>query len=554
MAYKWNIISEAYNIPEVLLAIVKQKGITSSEIKEFIKKDSAPHDPFLLTNMDKICFKIKKYIDENKKLVIVGDYDCDGITATAVLFLGLKNLNANVEWILPDRFKDGYGLSKNLIDKAKDMNADVIITVDNGIAAKDAIELAKSMGIDVLVTDHHQPKKEEIPDALIINPQIDDNYPFKGICGCMVAFKLVLALTPNIEIENEELYNELVCLSTIATIADMMPLLDENRYYVKKGLNLIQSTQNIGLKTLISNMNLKKQIMSDDIAFFIAPCINASGRLESPEIALNLLLSDDEVTASKFADKLIKLNNERKRIQKEVLDSLEIDDDEKVIILKLENVGHGILGIIAGQVVEKYQRPCFALGYDPQNKKLSGSGRSVADYNIFSVVERNSHILSGGGHEAACGVKLSEDNLEEFKRLFFDDFMKWMTNNNIEEICPVIDITALLHLNIINKKLIETIDKLQPFGQKNLEPIFASKNLEVESFKIVGQNLNTIQMTLLEGESKIKAVGFNSVKDEYEKLGNPKFIDIVYTLGLNEWPKNVFTPQLKLKDIKISNN
>jgi len=552
MNYQWNILNRSNNAKEVLTGIRDWKKIPEGKMREFIDCNITPHDPFLLTNMEKAVARIKEAMDKNEKICIIGDYDADGITGTSALYIGLRSIFTNVIWQVPDRFKDGYGMNKRLVDVAYNDDCKLIVTVDNGIAAKEVIEYANSLGLDIVVTDHHQVKQYGIPTEITVDPHIDDNYPFKSICGCMVAFKLIQALIPDLEFSNIDLYRELLAITTIGTITDVMDLVDENRFYVKQGLNCLAFTKNIGLRVLLEKLGLyKKDLKSDDIGYTIGPCLNATGRLESPDIAVNLLLCDDPAEADKLADKIIKLNEKRKDLQKEALDSLVVNDDEKFIVAVMEDIGHGLLGIIAGQIADKYKRPCFVLGGNKEKGKLSGSGRSIYTYNIFKIIEENGDIIvSGGGHTAACGVEINYDDLEEFKKRCNNNFSEWMQNATEEDLTPTLDIVSEIDLGLVNERLISNIDKLKPYGNGNEEPIFASLNLKVESFKVVGKNLNTIQFTFSDGHSEIKAVGFRSIKEKFEELGEPSVVDVAFTIALNEWPKGKFTPQLLVKDIR----
>lgn len=555
MDYNWNVLYNAKSLKEILNNILKWKNIPKDKVREFINFNINPHDPYLLTNMDHAVEKIRKTINDDKKILIIGDYDADGVTATSILYIALRYLQANVIWEIPCRFKDGYGMNKRLIDVAKEEKCDLIITVDNGIKSHEEIKYANSLDIDVIITDHHPHTEDSLPTDITIDPTIDDKYPFKGIAGCMVAFKLVNALIPNLEMLSElvdsSLYYELLEIVTIGTIADVMELVDENRYYVKKGLELLSEPQNVGLKVLMQKLNLyQKEISTNDIGFKVGPCINASGRMETPDYAVKLLLCDDEVEADKWATKLIKLNNERKKVQQKVLRELEINEEDNFIIKVInDDKCKGILGIIAGNIADKYQKPCFVLG---GNKELSGSGRSIYNYDISDIINENKDLVSGGGHSAACGVHLNKNVLYEFKEKCNNHFKEWMKNATIDDLTPTLDIVCQIDIGLIDKRLINNINKLKPYGNGNKEPFFGTKNLEVVNYKVVGKNKNVLQLKLKRGSNKINAVGFGNVKNKYEELNYPKNIDVVYTIGLNEWPPGNFQPQLIIKDIKIS--
>jgi single-stranded-DNA-specific exonuclease len=497
--------------------------------------------------------KINQAIQNNEQICIIGDYDADGVTATSVLYIGLRSLGANVTWQLPNRFIDGYGINKRLIDNAYHDLCKLIITVDNGVAALEPIKYAESLGIDVIVTDHHQ-IPDQLPTKIVINPHLDDNYPFKTICGCMVAFKLISALIPNMMQNDPQMYEELVSIVTIGTIADAMDLTDENRFFVKQGLNYLANTNNIGLRVLMQKLDLYQKVLNaDDVGYLIGPCINAAGRLESPDIAMNLILCDDEVVADKLSDKIIKLNDKRKEIQLEVVNNLQINEDDNFIIVTLDDVGHGILGIIAGKIAEKYQRPCFVLGINAKENKLSGSGRSVFNYNISDVIKLNPDILSGGGHAAACGLSLKYDNLNELKLRCNEHFKNWLANATIDDLTPTLEAVCEIDLGLINDRLINNLDKLKPYGNGNSEPLFVSRKVEVRNLRIVGKNKNVVQMQLGEGWSVFNSIGFNDIKEKYEQLGKPKIIDVLYSVDFNEWPQGKFNPQLNIQDIKVAN-
>jgi single-stranded-DNA-specific exonuclease len=368
----------------------------------------------------------------------------------------------------------------------------------------------------------------------------------------MVALKFIQAMIPDLE-DNKELYEELISITTIGTISDVMELLDENRYLVKKGLKYLSKSRNIGIRILCNNLNLhNKELCADDIGFLIAPCLNAAGRLDTPDIAEELLLCDDNAEADKLSKKIIALNDKRKRMQKEVIESIEVKEDEDFIIVNSDGIGHGILGIVAGTITEKYQRPCFVLCGNQEKNKLSGSGRSIYGYDINSCVQANKDIASGGGHAAACGVSLKFEDLEEFKKRCNEHFRKYLENASIDDMTPQLNIACEIDLDIISERLVNNISKLEPYGNGNEEPIFCTKNVKVDSFKVVGKNANVIQMGLSKDDILIKAVGFNNIKNKFEELNNLEKIDIIYKIGLNEWPEGTFNLQLRIEDLKVS--
>jgi len=550
---KWNILNTANTKKEILQNILKYKNISKDELLNFINFNIQEHNPYLLTNIDKAIKTICNSIHNKQNITIIGDYDVDGLCATTVLYLTLNKFT-NVNYIIPDRFKDGYGISKNLIDKAKTLGTNLIITVDNGIKAHKQVEYCKSLNMDIIITDHHAFEDNSLPTEITINPQIDNNYPFKDICGCTVAFKLSMALLNTLLLDTTycktiisndmgfifELM-EFVCL---ATIADVMPLIDENRLYVKQALdNMNKGILNIGLSKLVELLNINK-IDVNSIGYYIAPCINAAGRLESPNIVMNLFLNDDFIECEKIANHLIQLNNKRKQLQKEILDDLTIDENDDFIITHINKNLPGLMGIIAGNIVEKYKKPCFCLC--GTNESIHGSGRSIGNYPINKIIENND-FLNGGGHKSACGVILNKDDIGKLKQISNNNFKEYLDNNELE--IETIDIINKINFNLISDNLINTLNKLQPFGYGNEEPLFCTENVYIESNKIVGINKNVIQLKLKQNTTSIKAIGFMNIVNKINQL-QKNIIDIIYTINFNEFPKNVFTIQLNIKDIR----
>lgn len=553
MNYKWQIPGKANSQVEILRYITKERNFSTDEMKRFISTLQKPHNPFLFSTMKPAVERIKLAIKNDEIICIIGDYDCDGVTSTYTLYSGLKYMGANVIYKLPHRVHNGYGLKEQLVDFANDNGATLIITVDNGITAVSAVEYAKSLNIDVIITDHHE-AQEVIPDCLIINPKVNKEYPFEGLCGCGVAFKLVTALIDNFE--QTDLYNHLLEILAVGTVADAMDLVDENRTFVINGLKRLQKTTNVGIKELFILAGLDgKKIDVETIGFFIGPNINATGRVDSPDIALNLLLSDDSFEANKHAKKVLALNNLRKDLQKAAMESLIINEDDKVIVSTTTNVNAGIAGIVAAKVVDTYHKPCFILHEGHHNKEiLSGSGRTFGDFNIIDCVTKNKHIVEGGGgHKGACGVAIKSEKLSLFKAACNTEFEEWMKNNP-NYMTPTLNCTCEVDLQNVNMRLSSNIDRLKPFGSGNPEPIFVTRNVTVKQTKIVGKNANVLQLTVEQGFASIACVAFENIKEKFLELGSPKKIDIMYSVGLNEWPVGEFKVQLNIIDIIDKSN
>ena len=527
---RWNV---KYKYENNLFDLIKQdKQMTQEQLDAFINVGKSKfRNPNILPNIEKAIERTVQAINNNERIMIAGDYDCDGVTSTAVMVVGLKLLTPHVEWAIPKR-QDGYGLSRKIVDEAILKNINLIITVDNGIAAHDAVKYANDNSIDVVVTDHHQHLTDTFPTDIVVDPYIDKTYPFKSICGCMVAYKFLRMLIPTLH--EQEIHKEIVTLTMIATIADAMVLRDENRKFVVNGLRLINSNEKLsyGVQALIDGLNMKRgNISATDIAFYIAPCINAVGRVDDAEMAVRLFLADDEVEATTLAQKAIKMNNHRKYVQKKVLDKTEVNEEDEFLIQIIDDVPEGILGILAGNFASKYQKPCFVLHNN--NGILSGSGRSFADFDISSCVSESFDICKGGGHKAACGVRLNIGNLNEFKKRCVAKYANWAKDKG--DISPVIEFLCDIDFEHINYNLLDDIELLAPYGNGNIEPKFCTRNVKVVDYKILGATQNTIKFTLEQNGYKLEAICFNDVKDLYFNIGEPTLMDIGYTLSYNVW-------------------
>jgi len=459
----------------------------------------------------------------------------------------LINLNANVSYRLPER-KEGYGISKIEVNECINDNIDLVITCDTGVSQIESIKELQNNNIEVIVTDHHEPQKE-LPNCLILDPKVNKSDPFDSYCGAGIAFKLMEAiyLSYNDKLENQEFYNELLESTCVATISDAVPLIDENRTIVKKGLySLNYNKANLGIKTLLNEKKIT-DIDSDTIGFFIGPCLNASGRLESPNISLDLLLSDDEVIASELSKKLIFINEKRKILQKEITDNIEINEKNKVIIAIIDKSYIGIAGIVANNIVNKYQKPCFV--FSDTDVVLKGSGRSSKGFNLMNCIINHQDILEGGGgHNFACGVAIKKDNIDKFQEICneeFNNYINTITDKDLE-----IYTTCEIDTTLINNNLIDAINQLQPFGAGNLQPIFLSRNTTVDNIKIVGKNKNVLQCKI----NGVKAVAFQNVFDKFCDLDikDTNIIDIIYTISKNEYPENIFNPQIMIQDVYIN--
>lgn len=522
---------KANTLQEILNILKEQRGLNKEELMDFVSYKSPFNDPYLLKDMDKAVSRLKQAMFDQEPICIIGDYDVDGLTATTLLYKTFVNFMPTY-YLIPNRLKDGYGISKELVDRARRFNVNLLITVDNGISGQEAINYAHSLGMEVIVTDHHLALNNDFPADITINPQICD-YPFKGICGCMVAYKLSTTILTELGLNYDK--EEFIELTTLATIADIMPLINENRTLVHQGLKYLNNSHNIGLKTLIKKLKIN-EVNTNQIGFFIAPCLNAAGRMDSPDHVMNLLLSDDEFEAEKNTNVLIKLNDQRKDFQNEVMKFIQVDNSHPIIIAHIQTKISGIAGIIAAKIQSMYNKPTIAVG---GNKELSGSGRSN-DFPL-DLLFKNCNLIEGGGHSHACGISFKKENLNEIQEIFDNIY-----NNYIPPEKPLID-TIFIDIKLINNELINAINTLQPFGEGNNEPLFSSI-VEVESKKVVGNNQNCTQFTFIDGWNSVKGILF-----DLSKVQEKDKVEVIYNLQFNEFPKNVFTPQMLIQNIRAVN-
>ncbi len=529
-------ISKKYEITELMSKLIVNRNIINDEmIRSYINPEfNMLHNPREMKDLEEAIKIILDKINLGKKIRIVGDYDVDGVISIYILYKALKRCNANVDYEIPDRIKDGYGININIIKQAKEDGVDTILTCDNGISAIEQIKYAKDLGLTVIVTDHHDiPFIEEedknrtfiSPSAdVIVNPKQEEcNYKFKQLCGAGVAFKLVEVLYENLSIDKEEAYKFIEFLA-IATVCDVVDLVDENRIFVKKGLELINRTTNLGLKELIRESELGEKTLSVyHLGFIIGPCINASGRLDSAKKGLELLLSDDEEEAVKLAKEIVRLNEERKDMtMKGVEAAIEIIEkngfiNDKVFVIYIPDVHESLAGIIAGRIREKYNVPTLVITKSENGAK--GSARSIEEYNMFEELVKCKDILDKfGGHPMAAGFSLKEENI--------DGLRKRLNENTIlddEDLLKKVTIDCVLPLDSISYELINNLQELEPFGKANSKPLFAEKDVNLLKAAILGKNKNVLKLKVKTRQNKvIDAIYFGDIS-EFEELIIDKF-------------------------------
>ena len=550
-------------ISQVVARLLVNRGIYNIDIaKEILGGNiSEFNNPKDMLGMNGAVELMQNSIISGEKILIVGDYDVDGVISTYVLYTAIKKCGGNVTFHIPDRIKEGYGINERIIKKASEDNVDIIITCDNGIAAIEQTKLAKELGLKVIITDHHDvpfveengERKYVVPNAdFVLNPKQEEcKYKFDKICGATVAYKFVECLYEKFNINKEELY-DLLQYVAIATVCDVVDLTSENRIIVKEGLKRINLTNNIGLKALFKETGLEeKAITVYTLGFVIGPSINASGRLEQAEWALKMLLSDNEIEAKELAEKLNDLNKERQDLTKEGLDeAIEIIEKnnmtkDKVLVVYLEDVHESIAGIIAGRVREKYNLPTIILTKAHDGAK--GSGRSIEEYNMFEELLKCKDLLGKfGGHPMAAGMSIPNENIDEFRSRLNN-----VTTLTDEDIITKVSIDMGLLLSQINYELIDQISLLEPYGKSNPRPTFGMKKLKVVEAKILGKNRNVLKLKLTDGRLYIEGIYFgdiegfeNSIKDElgeieYNKVfngvSNNLYLDIICMPEINEF-------------------
>ncbi|MDQ7818604.1 MAG: single-stranded-DNA-specific exonuclease RecJ [Melioribacteraceae bacterium] len=549
-------LSDSLNISHALASILIQRNITNFfEAKSFFRPAlTSIHDPFLMNGMHQASIRVINAMTNNEKIYVYGDYDVDGTCSAALMYLFLKELGANVETYIPNRLTEGYGMSAQSIDYIKEQKTDLIISVDCGITAVEEINHANSLGIDVIVCDHHQPK-EELPKAFAILDPIKPgcNYPFKHLSGAGVAFKLASAVGDRIGKKDMALkYLDLVAL---AGAADIVPLVDENRILVKEGLDLINTNPRPGIAALIKSARMEPgNLTAGQIVFTIAPRVNAVGRLGDANRAVELFTTNDHVKAIELAQVLEDENTKRRTIDEatfsHAIDLVEssIDINADLGIVLHDNDWHpGVIGIVASRLVEKFHKPTVML--TTIDGVAKGSARSVTGFNIYEALQGcDDLLLQFGGHEAAAGLAVELDKLEEFRKRF-NSILR--TNMRESDILPEIRIDAKLAFSEISPKFIRILDQFAPFGPGNMRPVFMSENVSLlYPPRIVGSN-HLVTCFRQNGNDKVfDAIGFNlgGFANRIDKEKN--LVDIVYTIeSITKDGKSY--PQIRLKDLQV---
>ena len=542
-------ISKKFHISPRLASLIRNRDVIGDEaINQYLNDTIAElYDGMQMKGMPQAVEILTEKIRDREKIRVIGDYDCDGINATYILLEGLEKLGAKVDSDIPDRIKDGYGLNQHLIDRAHEDGIDTIITCDNGIAAAKEIEYGKALGMTIIVTDHHEvPYKENeagrryiLPpaDAVVDPRQEGCEYPFKGLCGAAVAYKLVEALC---EANGQDVADLDYLLENvaIATVADVMDLTEENRILVKQGLEMLKRTSNLGLRALIQCIGLEgKKIQAYHIGFILAPCLNASGKLDTAKRALALLRAKTGREADMLAGDLKALNESRRdmtdRVVDEAMAKVEQTDirGDKVLVIYLPDCHESLAGLVAGRVRENYYRPVFVLTDSEDGVK--GSGRSIESYSMYEELTGCGDLLTKfGGHPMAAGLSLDKENVEKFKRRLNDQ-----CTLSEEELTEKVVIDMELPFAAITEHFIEELEYMEPFGKGNTKPVFAARGVVMQYVKIIGKNKNVAKATAIDAAgNRMEAICFHDAQEFAERCErNNGKMSITFYPGINEF-------------------
>lgn len=548
-----NRLSKELKVEPLIAYLLLQRGITNyKEAKTFFRPQlSDLHDPFLMKDMDKAVARIEKAIADYENILVFGDYDVDGTTAVALLSTYLQETYPNVATYIPDRYSEGYGISYQGIDFAEDNGFSLIIALDCGVKAIDKIEYAATKGIDFIICDHHRPGSELPRAVAVLDPKRDDcQYPYKELCGCGVGFKLIQALAS----KNRETAQDLMpYLDLVATAigADIVPITGENRVLAYFGLQVINTNPRIGFKAIINQIK-KSELTITDVVFIIAPRINAAGRMEHGQHAVNLLMATNLGEAQKFATEIEQFNLDRRGLDQEITEEalVQIQENKEegrfTSVVFNENWHKGVIGIVASRMTETYYRP--TLVFTKSGEKLAASARSVKGFDVYEALQGCSdYIEQFGGHKYAAGLTLLEEQYENFKNQF-----EKVVSETIDPklLVPEITIDTKISLNDVSPRLMRILKQFAPFGPGNMRPVFMAEGVKDTGYgKGVGENEKHLKLTLTQKGSKpIGAIGFN-LGNKLCNVKNQQNFDVAFTLDENEWNGTV-SLQLKLRDIK----
>ena len=544
-------LQEKYKLNRLLSILLTNRKITEeNEIAKFLNpKRSDFYDPFGMPDMEKAVERILKTIENKEQIIIYGDYDVDGITSVTVLKSFLEERGIQVNVYIPNRLNEGYGLNKTAMEEIAKQGNKLMITVDCGITAVDEVEYAKTFCIETIITDHHEPA-EELPKAIaVVDAKRKDNkYECRNLAGVGVVFKLIQALSIKLGLDPKEYlkYLDIVC---VGTISDIVPLTDENRVIVKLGLKLVEQTKNLGLKEILQSCGYSK-INSTTISFGVAPRINACGRMGHQEEALNLLLSKEGNEVKELTQKINEYNKTRQEIEKniynEAVEQIEKEglDTKNTIVVSGKGWHHGVIGIVSSKITELYFKPSILLC--EEDGECKGSGRSIPGFDLHeALMECNDTIDKFGGHAMAVGININKEKVEEFK----EEFEKIAKEKEVDKIIPILNLDAEIKLDDVNKEMVDSLKELEPFGEANKMPIFAFRNLKIDSIRSLSDGKH-LRLSVKDNKNIINAIGFNmgALADIY-RIGDR--VDIAGNLEINSF-NGVDSIQINIKDIMKS--
>ena len=536
-------LAREFSISPVTARIIRNRDVCGSEaVRRYLYGSWEDlYSPHMLKDADRAADLLLEAVRAGKRIRIVGDYDIDGVCSVYILYKALTRLGACVDYEIPDRIRDGYGINETIVEAAARDGIEVILTCDNGIAALSQLAKAREAGMTVIVTDHHEVIREDGQDVLppadaVVNPKRSDcGYPWKEICGAVAAYKLVQILYERREIPQKE-WRDMVEFAAIATVGDVMRLQDENRILVKKGLAHLPDTASLGLRCLIEKNNLDiAHISAYHIGFVIGPCLNAGGRLQTAKLALRLLLSEEPEEADRLAQELKDLNDQRKDMTARGVEEAaqQVEEryrNDKVLTIFLPDCHESLAGIIAGRLRERYHKPSFVLTRAEDGVK--GSGRSIESYHMYQALTEVKELLTKfGGHPMAAGLSLPESQVDAFRRALNEK-----AKLTEEDFVPKIWIDAAMPFEYITEPLIRELEQLEPFGQGNEKPQFAQKGLRIRSARVLGKNRNAVKLSLLSpGGMPMDAMVFADGDAFMEEMGQSRQMDAIYYPGIHEY-------------------
>lgn len=564
MQKRWNILTiddartdalhEALKVNRTICSKLVQRGYdTFEKAKQFFRPQlSDLHSPWLMKDMDKAVERILSAIDQQEKILVFGDYDVDGTTSVASMYQFLKKLSPNIDFYIPHRYREGYGVSKMGIDHAKENGFSLIISLDCGIKSVELIAYAKTLGIDFIVCDHHLPDKELPNAAAILNAKQEDcPYPYKELCGCGVGFKLMQALSERLQLPDES-YLQYLDLVATAIAADIVPMTGENRVLAFYGLKKVNENPCAGIKALMKLAGVQKEMHITNLVFIIAPRVNAAGRMDDARKAVQLFIEQDEAEALVFAEMLHNDNSERKEadssITDEALAMIEEDTDyhdRKTTVVYQEHWHKGVVGIVASRLLEKHYRPTVVLTKNGDH--ATGSARSVAGFNLYEAIhECREHLLGYGGHFAAAGMTLPIENIDAFASAFEEAVSRRIKP---EQLVPEIIIDAEVSFHELTPAFYNILCQMEPFGPENMRPTFIVKKVRDTGFSKVVKEQH-LRFSIKQKDIHLTGIGFN-MADKFELLQMNQPLDIVFTLDMNEW-NNERNLQMKVIDVRLS--